>query len=249
MDEIIIDSPDFLNPIENPSLSNEQGEYLGELQKTIDFLNNSELRGRWWMIGGIAKDAYTANNKFNICRNGQIRDIDILIKEGDFRSFERVRAQSISKIPLGGFLNRFIHADVDDSFLHFGAIKTNVPSEVFFTNEVELFGVKFPTLPPETLFHLYCLRGEMRPKDFTSAMQIGRFIQKHPSPDLPEEKYEDFHRFSKQIRRPSIHPQAIMDKLSRWYGTTKLGEKLPLTSPAIRSIALHIWDASGLTEK
>jgi hypothetical protein len=38
-----------------------------------------------------------------------------------------------------------------------------------------------------------------------------------------------------------------MEKLSRWYGTTKLGVALPLTSPVIRSIALHIWDAAGLT--
>ena len=234
------------NAEEGSSLTAEQREYLHELQKAVDFLNNSELKGRWWMIGGIAKDAYIANSKFNVGDANHPRDIDILVKEGNFRTFEKVRAQSTSKIPVGGFLNRFISAGGGDYFLNFGTSKTKITPDVFSTNEANLFGVKFPTLPPETLFHLYCLRGEMRPKDFTSALQIGRFIQKNPSPDLSEEKYRNFHKFSKQIRRPSIHPHAIMNELSRWYETTTLGKVLPLTNPIVRLIVLHVWDAAGL---
>lgn len=184
---------------EESLLTIEQQEYLHELKGAVDFLNNSELKGKWWMVGGIAKDAYIANNEFKVSNKGNPRDIDILVKEGDFRAFERVRAQNTSKMIIGGFLNRFVCASAGDSFLHFGTIKTKVPSDVFSTNEISLFGVKFPTLPPETLFHLYCLRG-MRSKDFTQALQIGRFIQKNPSPDLPEERYRDFHKFSKQRR-------------------------------------------------
>ena len=89
----------------------------------------------------------------------------------------------------------------------------------------------------------------MRPKDFTSALKIGRFIQNNPSPDLPEESFQNFHRFSRQVRRPSLHPQVIMSELPKWYRATKLGKVLPLRDPVIRSMVLHIWDAAGLLGK
>lgn len=203
------------------------------------------------MVAGLAKDAYTTNKKFRIGKPDHPRDVDILVRDGDIAAFERVRAQNTTNIPMGGFYNRLVHAGDKDSFLHFGVTKVLVPTDVFVTREVNLFGVKFPTLPPETLFHLYCLRRreKMRPKDFTSALQIGRFIRNNPSPDLPEEKYQGFHKFSKQIRRPSIHPQVIMGELAKRYRATRLGKLLPLRSPVIRQVVLHIWDAAGLLGK
>lgn len=245
------DSLDVPRTVEGPSLSAERQEYLLKVQKIVDLLESSELKGKWWMIGGIAKDAYTGNIDFRIGKPDHPRDVDILVKEGDIRAFERVRAQNTTNIPIGGFLNRFVHVGAENSFLHFGATKIQVPTDVFATKEVNLFGVKFPTLPPETLFHLYCLRRRerMRPKDFTSALKIGRFIQNNPSPDLPEESFQNFHRFSRQVRRPSLHPQVIMSELPKWYRATKLGKVLPLRDPVIRSMVLHIWDAAGLLGK
>ena len=241
-----IGSPDIPIKPEELFFSMEQQQYLRDLQETVDFLNNSELKGRWWMIGGLAKDAYTDNKNFKVGEPDHVRDLDILVNDGDVQAFERVRSLYTSRIPLGGFLNRYVHANKEKPFLHFGSIKTELSPDIFSTKEVDLFGVQFPTLPPETLFHLYCLRGKLRTKDFSSALQIGRYMQKNPTPGLHEEDFRNFHKFTKQVSRPSIHPQAIMTELSRWYGKTPLGKVLPLTHPAVRSIILHIWDAAGL---
>jgi len=98
------DSLDVPRTVEGPSLSAERQEYLLKVQKIVDLLESSELKGKWWMIGGIAKDAYTGNIDFRIGKPDHPRDVDILVKEGDIRAFERVRAQNTTNIPIGGFV-------------------------------------------------------------------------------------------------------------------------------------------------
>ncbi len=214
-------------------------QYLKQLGSVVS--NITEITGgnKWWVIGGIARDAIIGNRNFSFvdCYN-QTRDTDILLSTGCAAKAPEIRSLK-TQIPLGVRFHNFIEVSASEATLCFGRIKKPVSPDLFDTQIVQLGDVPFPTLPALTLQHIYLIDGKMRPKDFQNCFTFSRYIfEMGLSKD--EEKYRVFHNFLRE-RDTQFNFTKILMNMVRKYRNSPLHSLLPFTHPKLYPLVECVW--------
>lgn len=234
--EIVLTKDD---PIER-LVNSEQILYLEKFRKTIKYLSTKYGEGNWWLVGGLARDAVLKNNTFSINLE---RDVDVIIRGKVKGHKEHIEGL----LPIDTAYNYIVHIDGEKVTLKRGGIEVAVDSRAFDTRMISFGGVECPSFPVLTLFHLYSLRGQLRPKDFVSALQLGRFLRNNTDPAHPERIYNGFHIFSKRSKSAKSYA-AKLETIGRLYHRAGLSEEL-LRKPWLRSIIDHIYELALLHDE
>jgi hypothetical protein len=237
-----------------PSTPKERTEYLNEFGKVIDiFTDLAGGREGWWVIGGMARDAYLGNDEFVVGdTRGNWRDVDFLTTDRNKHLIEETRRRYKGPIPIDGTsVQHFIELpdteNVKSPVLKFGALKVSVPKSTFDTVNTKIGRVEFPTLPAQTLFHLYAVGdrpdGKMRKKDHLNAIDLARYIRHQPDPEHPDELYEGFHRFAREKNRPGqVSITSKARNVARKYIDSPLNKRFPINKGYTGQFALKIYD-------
>jgi len=93
-------------------------------------------------------------------------------------------------------------------FLHYEDLKLKIPNAekifqpILIDQNQSIVNCSFITVPPETLFHIYNVRGRgFRKTDVRKVYGLARLIKEKPTPGLNESDYQVFHQFFKKIMR------------------------------------------------
>lgn len=232
----------------------EQQSYLLSLGELVEFLDEGLGQDSWWVVGGLSRDAHLGKKDFTVkYQDGGLRDVDILVREDKKRLYYHELAP-LYQGPLrlaGESLGTNIQIGDNRVDLRFGKILVGVPPETFNTEVLSVGDVKFPSVPLNTLFHLYAVGdrpfGKMRQKDFLNALLIGRFMMENPNDKYPESMYEGFHEFAyrkNQLREDQF--MLCLRGLAHAYSISPLNKILPMSDSTTRKALIHLW--SMLTE-
>jgi len=229
------------------SSEQERGEFLFYVGQALKHIESYAGNEGWWVVGGIAREAYL-NNKIFVVRSpeGDWRDMDLLC---DNQRAPKIRsAVDTYKGPLhigGGSMQMYVHITEGVAFLRSGKTLIEVPRPVFDTNVVSLNGLLFPTLPCNTLLHLYLLHGRMREKDFYSALDLARVLNSLDQNEYPEEMYIGFHEFFDRVYGIDRKMDWInyLKAAAYAYRNSRLNKLLPINSGPARNFLFKLWDS------
>lgn len=233
----------------------EREKYCNELSRAVKHIQETVGSDNgWWLIGGLARDAIMGNDHFAV-RNakGELRDVDLLLTDENKHVAARIQQTNPSDLPIGTGFNNICSISKEKAELRFGGLIRSVPREVFTTQQTVLKGIEFPTMPPSTLFHMLAvgrpLYGPMREKDFSHALELGRYLRNHPDERLPEEDFMAFHEFgSRQTKLPGGLTQLI-HRAGQAYMNSRFEKKASIRSPEIRRTLERLWDAAGCIDR
>lgn len=233
------------------STPEDREKYLSHLKTLFSFIKE-EAKGfeGWWVIGGIARDAFLHPNSFvTMSPDGQYRDVDLLFSQQNKDLAQKIRKENPTPISVGAVFHNFAEITPVSATLRYGKIQINVPVQTFATQIVNLGEVEFPTVPVETLFHLYCLgenhEGKMREKDFLNAFDLARYIKANPDPRYPESFYRGFHKFSKLRNAAKTDLNSFLYGLAREYKNSPLNKILAVNDPRLMPLFEHVWQICG----
>ena len=213
--------------VERNTAISEKEIFLENLKGIIEILNRHVVDYR--LVGGFAVDAYLGG-EFNFRRkSGAVRDVDMVILSTDKESLDVVREEiktaealtkhgdlfpkvglnqayergtSFKRCTLGmpAVLSGFM-VDNGKYFLVFNDLKEEIPSSVIARVFVNIEGIEIPSLSPETILHLYLVRGgSLKAKDLHKLFELCRKIANFPTIGLSHQDFLVFHRFARQMR-------------------------------------------------
>lgn len=218
------------------------------IEKVKDLAGGNE---GWWVVGGIARDALIGKEKpVVVSPEGALRDVDFIFSSRKRSIGSRIRKNNPTSIPVGMPFEWCLKVEDDKTEVRLGKINLELPRKTFETHTLSLGGVSFPSLPIETLFHLYCLGerpgGKMREKDFLNALDLARQIKNNSNPRYPESLYENFHQFAKRKNETEISLCQGLMSLARAYRNSSLNNFFPIGKAA--SFLRPIWETFSSIE-
>lgn len=176
------------------------------------------------VVGSIAISAYLKEDL-------KSRDIDILCLSGSSDKIRTLQAEfdllnhkaagALPRVDLGrvifsegdnvtervdhvSFLPQIlsnIGKNKEGYFLVYNKLRKRIKEELIEPKAVGFNGTFIKTVPPETLLHLYLLRGgHLKPKDISKLRRFARFIRNNKTPGLTHNDFEVFHQFSERMR-------------------------------------------------
>lgn len=250
MDSTLNESITSLQSQESQLDKGDEEERRGYLLKVSEALNHirSEVgNDGWWVVGGIARDAYINNGEFAV-RNpeGGLRDMDILCKNSIAPALDKAVGTYKGPLHIGGALTRlFLNVGDNEALLTYRKTHVPVPYEVFNTFDMNFQGVEFPTLPCNTLLHLYLLAGKMREYDFANALDLARALPEVNQPTYEDETlYKGFHKFHKEVyfKGRGGDDVCLLKTVATAYKNSLLNKIVPINSPAMRKFLYLLWD-------
>ncbi len=218
------------------------------IEKVRDLANGNE---GWWVVGGIARDAWIGKKKPVVASpEGTLRDVDFVFSSRKRLIGSKIRRSNPTPIPVGMPFQWCLKVEDDKAEIRLGKINLEVPKKTFETHTLSLEGVGFPSLPIETLFHLYCLGerpgGKMREKDFLGALDLARQMKDNSNPRYPKSLYKNFHQFAKRKNGTEIGFCQGLMSLAGAYRNSSLNNFFPIGKVA--SFLRPIWETSNLIE-
>lgn len=185
----------------------ENSTELSRLAKVVNTLDTHQLL--YYIVGNAAVDTITGRdeNKKHRRFDGTSGDIDILtpypyivgetLRKAGFRNgWLEVLHIRDREVDLG--INRLVDlSDQNNPMLRYKSIAVSLPKEIFVINQVSLDYLSFPTLPAETLFHLYYLPWSLQEKVGSNALALEEWIRKHPTDSLTSDYYTGFIEYHK----------------------------------------------------
>ncbi len=180
------------------------------LKEVTGVLNVSQLP--YYVVGNYAIDAFTGQNSLSKQRplSEISTDIDILTpdpvgvrekleKEGLKEGLLRKLHFKGRRVDLG--INSVIDLrDVDEPCLCYRSIRVSLPKEIFTVVWGNIGNVDFPTLPPETLIHLYALSWHLGKENKANIAALRDAFSVSSTDKEYEGLYNGFYRFNQERR-------------------------------------------------
>ncbi len=163
-------------------------EQFGDL---IDQFEAHHLQYR--IVGGIARDSYLKID------SPPINDIDIIFGERSHDHTDHIPQPQ--KLYLDTHLRESTTFSQDHAQIRILGETFSVQPELFEERSLYLNGIKFPSVDPRTLLHLYLIQGPLRPKDWTNAIALSEKISKDNIKCFPETYFNQWHRLAKETYR------------------------------------------------
>lgn len=201
--------------------------FLENLKGILEILGTKRIDYR--LVGGIAVDVYLGED-FNFKRkSGVVRDIDMIVLTPDRGALSQAReeikaAEDLSKgrglfpkvslnqvhevrrpfkrfgVRIPALLSGFIIKD-GRYYLSFNKIVKEVSARVMMKMVLEIEGLALPSFCPETILHLYLVRGgSLKQKDLPKLTGLVRGIAACPTLGLTHKDFYVFHQFAKEMR-------------------------------------------------
>lgn len=246
-----MDSPEF--PIREQPTPIDKETYFGKFGEIIQ--NVTERAGGtegWWVIGGLARDAITGNETEFIKPDGHVKDVDIIFSNSLKHLGPELQKENKSPLYIGTSLQNVVNVEPNEkASLKLGKVEVAIPPETFTTEMQNLHGVDFPTLPPETLYYLYCAGyrpdGKMREKDIKGAKELADHLVAKPNPKYPSALYTPYLTFYDQTNKDvGFNLSKILMEAGQKYMSSRMNDVIPLNSPKIRKPLEKVW---GLVQK
>lgn len=227
---------------------NEVDLYLAQLDEALGLIKQECGSDGWWVVGGLANEAYFGGMDFNCrCSLHGLRDLDILCSLELLPSLYRARQLNSTPVFIDAAYHSLLQVHTTgEVWLKRGGLRLTVPAEIFKTQLIPWRGLVIPTLPPQTLQHIYCVAvvmcGSLRQKDWHAAKSLGRLAQRGGSfPTYPHEYFENFHQFLKLTgNNPGLALMAF-----RICKRVRLKRLLPLDHPKIQPFMQAVWNVTN----
>jgi len=223
--------------------------YYYRLNQVVENLAraNGGYKG-WWIVGGWGRDAVQGKqNPTVMSPTGEWRDVDVLTSKTSARPIAEAIGKMQYEIPVH-ISGKEVEVDIEssESQLIYGGIQIPVSSRVFETRIAQIGGVVVPTLPPETLLHLYCTgyrpKRRMRRKDFINALDLARYIRQS-STRIDHALFDEFHEFAhRRGSQFNLKPAHALYTLAVLYRESRMNNVLPITSNRIRPFLNFGWE-------
>lgn len=232
----------------------ERNEYFGHISRIVSDIRIAKggYEG-WWVVGSLAKAAVTENPFEHIRSDGSLRDIDVLFSYPNLPISKLLWRNNQTPIHIGTGMGNYIKIEPGKSAkLFFGPVEKEVPVEAFPTVMVNVGGVDFPTLPPETLFHLQAARPKWRDIDVSNMIDIAWYLRTHRgSSKYSESLYAPFHEYMEMLRDANIRRSISyrLKELGDRYQASALNKIFPINNPLIRRPLEEGWDLIGRTQR
>lgn len=186
--------------------SHEQPISFQPVLKRIDIeLKNSGIA--YYVVGSVARRAYM-NLPLRLSS-----DIDVLIPDKQQRTLaEKLIMEIQTEFPgtkIDHSLSSYLVRNGEDYELVYGNLKRVINSSLMQVREVAVGDMSIPTLPPETLLHIYVNLGKpFREKDWNNALEFARFLKAKPK-EFDHKLFLPFHEFNKiqMYHYPLVHAQ------------------------------------------
>lgn len=225
--------------------STEQMEYLDELNGVVEIIkrNTNDSYLGWYIIGGLPIDAYTQNVDFRTTsREKTIRDIDVIPFRSLIPNLIEAKRESPSRVQIDMVYHSVLRLESDSAILKLGKYEVELNPSLFDTRMVELGGVIFPTLSPQTLLHLYtvgiAIHGSIREKDFHNALRLARYAKQQGENYPHDDDYRPFHEFLKI----SGYKENLLLNLMRMYRRLNFQKYIHPDSPTLQPYMEFIWN-------
>lgn len=238
------------------STAEERAQYLKYFETVVSLLKEwAGGTNGFWIVGGLARDAVMHNENFVVMDvNGNWRDIDILVDSDHIFLIDRLRKENPTPVLAHGATHNVLKITKTNVLAEFGSISIPLSKEVFYTQMISLGNVDFPSLPANTLLHMYSLgerpRGKMREKDFINALALARHLKNYPDPQFREESYSGFHEFARLRnvkKQKSVSYYLLV--LARAYRESFMNKIVPINSKNLMPILEHVLQIIGRAER
>lgn len=219
-------------------------KYINGLQRTVDTLNSSGIQ--FVVVGGIAVRAILGSEVEYKHPNGTSVDLDIIslspleemLPHNPF--FPPTNIESVDTTPAKYHPYQFLSGlrkEGSRYYLTYRAIEQEVPSDSFRIIERYYGGVIIPTLPAETVYYRYFIRGGVaKRKDLEKLERLEKFIKTHPAEQISEQSRQAHELFLQNMSQQ--YPCAVRGYKYWWdldYLTgDRISGSLGAVSPLIR---------------
>lgn len=220
--------------------------WIDKFDRTLSVLEREFNTSGWWIIGGVARDAYMKNEDFPFQQSdGSMRDVDILVTQDKISSLPKILqlAKQEDLLPIGTFTSRIVRIEDRKVSLKFGNIKADVQPSLFETRYLPFANGTIPTLPPKTLLYLMQIMGIQRDKDVKNIDILTAYNSAHPHESPDEEQYAAFKAFVEKVGQDKSLSSYFL-RAGVVLRESPIGRRIPFHDPKFRPFLDRLWENS-----